>query len=74
MIKDLLNCQLVNKIFYNEIKYIKRDKRITRRSIYLKKYYFNIWKTYRNSKSRSGKNVNSWIKKFKSPDRPILLF
>ena len=72
--KDLLNCQQINTLFLKEVKNIRKQKLLTRKNINLTKIYFLRWKDYNKYKFKNKKRINSWSKKYRNPDTPILLF
>ena len=73
-IKDLLNISSTTKILNYEVKYIKRNKLITKYNTLLKRRIFDGWCEYKMLKIRARTRMCSWSKKFKDPERPILLF
>ena len=72
--KDLLNSQQINTLFYKEVKDIRKRKLLTRKNINLTKIYFLKWKDYNKYKFKNKKRVNSWAKRYRDPETPILLF
>ena len=73
-IKDLLNISSTSKKLNDEVKYIKKNKLITKSNTLLRRRIFDYWVKYIVLKIRARKRVCSWMKKFKDPERPILLF
>jgi len=73
-IKDLLNISSASKKLNDEVKYIKKTKLITKSNTLLKRRIFDSWCEYIALKIRGRTRVCSWSKKYKDPERPILLF
>ena len=73
-IKDLLNISSASKKLNDEVKYIKKNKLITKSNTLLKRRIFDSWCEYIVLKIRARTRVCSWSKKYKDPERPILLF
>jgi hypothetical protein len=73
-IKDLLNVSQTNRFFYDEVKYIKKCKLITKSKSLLARSTFDSWQTYILLKLRGRVRMCSWHKRPKDPERPILLF
>jgi hypothetical protein len=73
-IKDLLNISSASKKLNDEVKYIKKTKLITKSNTLLKRKIFDSWRKYIVLKIRGRTSVCSWSKKYKDPERPILLF
>ena len=73
-IKELLNISSATKILNNEVKYIKKNKLITKSNTLLNRRIFDSWCEYIVLKVRGRRRVCSWREKFKDPERAILLF
>jgi len=73
-IKELLNVSQTNIFFYNKVKLIKKWKLITKYNSLLKRRIFDSWCKYNLLKKRGRTRICSWNKRFKDPERPILLF
>ena len=73
-IKDLLKVSQTNKFLYNEVKYIKKCKLITKSKSLLARRTFDSWCKYILLKMRGRVRMCSWHKRPKDPERPILLF
>ena len=72
-IKDLAHASLVNHMFHQSLNDYRKTRGLTPTRYRLLKEILNRWKIAMQT-HRTRKSVNSWTKKTKDPERPILLF
>jgi hypothetical protein len=72
-IKGLGQASLVNRTFHQSSKDYRKTRGLTPSRYRLLKEILNRWKIAMQT-HRTRKPVNSWTKKTKDPERPILLF
>ena len=72
-VKDVFQASLVNRMFHQSSQDYRKTRSLTPTRCRFLRHIWDAW-THEIKKTIKRDSVNSWTKKTKDPERPILLF